>query len=276
MEKPLVKRIRTSGQSLLIILGGLIIILWLIYTPSGVFGKVDAIGYAVCHRIDVRSFHIGLTQLPLCARCTGQYVGAIIGLILLGLFGRKRSGFPSKHVIIVLILLILIYAVDGLNSYLYLPPFTKLFPNMPHLYHPSNALRLFTGTGMGLVIAILLYPAFIGSIIANPDQRPAIPNFTILFILLGIGVMADLFILTESTYVLFPAALMSVAGVVLILTLVYTTIWIRILHNENTYIKPAQMLLPLTCGFVITFAQLGVLDLIRYIITGTWNGWLFG
>ena len=129
---------------------------------------------------------------------------------------------------------------------------------------------------MGLVIAMLLYPAFIGSIIANPDQRSAIPNFTTLFILLGFGVMADLLILTESTYVLIPAALISAAGVVLILTLVYTIIWIRILHKENTYTKPSQMLLPLTCGFIITMAQIGVFDLIRYIITGTWNGWVFG
>ena len=43
---------------------------WLLNTPEGVLGKADAIGYAICHRIDGRSFHLGNRQFPLCARCT--------------------------------------------------------------------------------------------------------------------------------------------------------------------------------------------------------------
>ncbi|OGO12337.1 MAG: hypothetical protein A2Y53_08475 [Chloroflexi bacterium RBG_16_47_49] len=239
-------------------------------------GKADAIGYAVCHRIDTRSLHIGIVQLPLCARCTGQYLGAITGLVGLSLFGRRRSGFPPKHIMGLLLLLILFYVVDGLNSYLSLPPFIKIFPGMLQLYQPSNIMRLFTGTGMGLAIASVLYPAFWGSIITNPDPRPAIQDLKSLFMLLGVGILVDLLVLTGYTFVLFPAAMISALGVVLILTVTYTILWLRITHKENQFILVSQITLQLIGGFLMTIAQIGLFDLIRFIITGTWNGLVFG
>jgi uncharacterized membrane protein len=249
--------------------------IWLLATPPGILGKADAIGYAVCHRIDTRSFHIGEIQLPLCARCTGQYLGAIIGLVFLGIFGRRMSGTPPKRVISLMILLILFYAVDGLNSYLYLPPFLKIFPGMPHLYQPSNTLRLFTGTGMGIVIAIVLYPAFWGSILVNPDARPAMSNLRISVIIMILGITVDLLILTGSKFVLFPAALISTGGVLLLLTMVYTILWMRILHKENQFTRLSQITLYAMAGFIITMIQIGLFDLVRFIITGTWNGLIF-
>jgi uncharacterized membrane protein len=153
-----------TGQSFIIILGGIIVFLWIIFTPSGIIGKADAIGYALCHRIDVRSFHIGITQLPMCARCTGQYVGATIGLIILGLFHRGNSGFPTKHTIVVLILLVFIYAADGLNSYLTLPPFSKLFL----IFHLSSfeCIKVIYRTGLVRDRNVTL-SRFYGTIYAN-------------------------------------------------------------------------------------------------------------
>ena len=73
---------------------GLLLIGWLLNTPPGLLGKADAIGYAVCHRIDLRSFHLGDRQLPLCARCTGMYLGALLALMFQFFTGRRRSGAP--------------------------------------------------------------------------------------------------------------------------------------------------------------------------------------
>ena len=54
--------------------------LWFAIAPPGLLGKADAVGYAICHRIGERSFHIGDRQLPLCARCTGEFFSAAIGV----------------------------------------------------------------------------------------------------------------------------------------------------------------------------------------------------
>ena len=41
---------------------------WIYIAPPGLMGKLDAVGYAVCHRLDSHSLHVGGIQLPLCAR----------------------------------------------------------------------------------------------------------------------------------------------------------------------------------------------------------------
>ncbi len=268
--------LKVSGKYSIFIVAGLIVFIWLIETPEGILGKADAIGYAVCHRIDVRSFHIGVRQLPLCARCTGQYMGAVIGILFQVLCARCRSGFPPKRVIALLSLFFLAYAVDGLNSYLYLPPFLKVFPGMPHLYEPSNVLRLFTGTGMGLIIALVLYPAFIGSIYFNPDTQPAIADIKSILIISGSAILIDFLILTGSKYILYTAALISTGGVILLLTMAYTIIVLRLFHKENQFTRVSQISLPLMFGFTIAIVQIALFDLIRFIITGTWSGLVFG
>jgi uncharacterized membrane protein len=37
-----------------------------------------AIGHAICHQLPLRSFHVWGAALPVCARCTGLYVGAAV------------------------------------------------------------------------------------------------------------------------------------------------------------------------------------------------------
>lgn len=40
-----------------------------------------AAGSVVCHQLPDRSFHLYGVQLPVCARCTGLYLGGAIGLM---------------------------------------------------------------------------------------------------------------------------------------------------------------------------------------------------
>jgi uncharacterized membrane protein len=268
--------IKRSGKYSIYIVAGVLLVVWGLETPAGIMGKADAIGYAVCHRIDLRSFHIGLRQMPLCARCTGQYVGAMIGLLFQAVFARRRSGFPSRAVLSILGIFGLAYVVDGLNSFLSLPPFLQSLPWLPHLYTPTNLLRLLTGTGVGLAIAVLLYPAFIGSLYTQPDNRPAIHGIIPLFELIVTCLVADALILTGSSYILYPAALVSTCGVVILLTLAYTTVILRIFKVENTYTRLLHISLPLVAGFVVAMSQIALFDLLRYILTGTWGGLILG
>ena len=67
------------------------------HTPSGWMGKLQAIGYSVCHQIPSHSFKIGSMTFPLCSRCTGMYLGVCIGVGVLFTQGKK-SGFPSVKV----------------------------------------------------------------------------------------------------------------------------------------------------------------------------------
>ncbi len=250
--------------------------MWSVETPAGLLGKADAIGYAVCHRIDLRSFQLGLRQMPLCARCTGQYLGAVLGLLFQAFTAGRRSGFPPRRVLAILGILGALYAVDGLNSFLSLPPFVQAFPWLPHLYAPTNLLRLLTGSGMGLAIAIILYPAFVGSLYAQQDNRPAVSGITPVAWMVGINLIADILLLTGSSFVLFPAALISASGVVILLTLAYTTVILRIFRLESTYTRLWHARLPLVAGFVVAMGQIAMLDWLRFLATGTWGGLIIG
>jgi uncharacterized membrane protein len=48
---------------------------------SALIVGVYAIGSLVCHQLPERSFHLWAAQLPVCARCTGIYVGAVAGAV---------------------------------------------------------------------------------------------------------------------------------------------------------------------------------------------------
>jgi uncharacterized membrane protein len=59
---------------------------------SGLGGLTYVIGSLVCHQRPERSFHVAGVQYPVCARCTGIYLGAAIGAgIALALWGFSRG-----------------------------------------------------------------------------------------------------------------------------------------------------------------------------------------
>jgi hypothetical protein len=71
-------------------------------------------------------------------------------------------------------------------------------------------------------------------------------------------------------------AIISVLGVVLLLTMVYTIVWVMITGQENKYTKIRQLWLPILAGFTITMIQTFGIDMLRFWLTGTWGGFPLG
>lgn len=250
---------------------------WFYIAPPGLLGKADAIGYAICHRIDERSFQIGDRQLPLCARCTGEFYAAGIALIFFALVSKKQSGMPGWKIGAPLILFFLAFGIDGSNSYLYLLKQTSggVFDNIPNLYIPNNTLRLFTGSGMGIALASILFPAFNQSTWAVNDPSPAL-SWKKLGILTGIVIIVNLLILTDSPIVLYPIAILSVLGVLALLIIVFSMAWLLIMHQENIFDSLTQMWLPFLAGTTLALLMITAIDLLRFKLTGTWGGFPLG
>ena len=257
-------------RSLVFIPIGLLLIGWLLNTPAGLLGKADAIGYAVCHRIGLRSFYFGDRQLPLCARCTGMYLGAMLGLVYQLVIGPKRTGVPPRGVIVVFISFVLFFGVDGVNS------FASLFPGVPFLYQPQNWLRLLSGTGMGLAVSAAIFPAFNQTVWSTEDQSPTLSGFRSLGLLLFFGLLVDALVLSGNPLILYPLAIISAAGVLVLLTMTYTMVWLLVLKHENRISNLVELTLPVLGGFALSLVQIGLLDLGRYLLTGTWDGFHLG
>lgn len=254
------------------LVAGLLFLGWLLSTPPGIFGKANAIGYAVCHRIDTRSLHIGERQLPLCARCSGQYLGALFGIIFLSITARRKVGMPSQSVIVILFLFVLAYAIDGINSYFHLSPMLEMFPSFPHLYEPSNEMRLLTGSGMGLSISVAIFLVFNRTVWVEVNRRPVIQDLKHLVAALFLLIVLDLLVLSDNPVVLYPLAILSVFSVLLLLSMVYSLVIVMVFHMENDFSSLSRLGPPLTAGFILAILQLAVFDALRFLLTGTWEG----
>ena len=249
---------------------------FLYITPPGFLGKADGIGYAVCHRIDGRSFHILGRQLPLCARCTGEFNAAAISLLFMGIVSKKRSSLPRKSIIALLVVFFLAFGIDGSNSYLYLlKTTTGQLENIPNIYIPNNTLRLLTGTGMGLAMATMLFPVVNQSLWREADNRPSLA-WRESGILIGILLVVDLGILTESPIILYPVAILSVLGVLSLLTMVFSIVWVLLMRQENIFERVQQLWLPVGAGLTLALLLISAIDLLRLRLTGTWGGFPLG
>ncbi len=98
---------------------------------------VYAAGERVCHQRPERSFSIGLSQLPVCARCTGLYVSAAAGAVA-GLWAASSLyGARARR-------LLLLAA---------LPTAFTWTIEMAGLAHPSNLVRAVAALPLGFAAA---------------------------------------------------------------------------------------------------------------------------
>ncbi len=252
-------------KAALVLAASLALLGWWLKTPPGLLGKMDAAAYAVCHRIAARSFHIGDRQTPLCARCTGMYLGALLG-ILYQLRSGKRAGMPPLKISIVLGVFLAAFAIDGGNSYLH------FIPNAPSLYEPQNWLRLLTGTGIGLGIAAILVPVVHQTFWSTYDGRPALSGWRQFLPLVVAAAVLDLAVLSNNPLLLYPLAVLSGASIFLILTIVYAVVWIMLAKRDNRFTSYRQIWVPLLAGFLTALVQIAIIDAGRFWMTGTWGG----
>jgi uncharacterized membrane protein len=244
---------------------------WTFFTQAGLMGKADAVGYAICHRIESRSFQAFGRALPLCARCTGIYLGVVLGIGVFTASGRARaSQLPHWKVAIPLGLFVAVMGVDGLNSYL------SLFPGYQPVYEPQNWLRLTTGVFCGLSLISLVWPIFHQSIWEDGGQAThPIRNLKELGGLMLLAILMIALVLAQNATILLVLGFLSAVGVVSVLTMILTVMFVTILQTFRTYRTWGQLRLPLLAGLTLAIGLIGLIDLARYQFTGTWGGFVF-
>jgi uncharacterized membrane protein len=249
----------------------IVLFVWMMGTPAGIDGKMDAVAFAICHRIAARSFLIDGDPMPLCARCTGIYLGVMTSFILAVASGRaKASRLPSIPVSIALIIFVGIMGIDGVNSYIH------LFPGGTGVYTPQNWLRLVTGMYCGVAMFSFTFPIFNGIVWREPDRTRGINNLRELAGICAVAACVILLVLTNQAAFLWILGLLSTVGVLLMLTMIGTVTFLSITHLDRNVMRWQHLAIPLLAGLTIAFIELGAMDLLRYVLTGTWNGFPLG
>ena len=246
----------------------LLVIYWFAHTPSGSIGKLHAIGYSVCHQTPSHSLKIGNQTFPLCSRCLGLYLGNIIGLLVLFKQGKK-SGIPAKKYMAIYAFFVIAWLVDGGNSYL-----NGLLGHAP-LYPPNNTLRLITGLGMGLSMSTAIVILFNLVTWQKKEKVSPIRFFPPLLLILFIAAILVPVILVENEILMTIFAYLSTGMIVIVLTALYTIVWIIFLQKENSFNHTKEMVLILNAGFFCALMQITLLDAVRFALTGTWASFSF-
>lgn len=104
------------------------------------FDFMERMGSAVCHQMAERSFIFDGMQMPLCARCTGIYIGAFFAFCFFFLKKRMGNGRPFSITQALLTgLAVLPVGIDGVGSYL-------------GFWESSQLMRIFSGSLVGAVV----------------------------------------------------------------------------------------------------------------------------
>jgi len=100
------------------------------------------VGHLVCHQLPERSFHLWGAALPVCARCSGIYVGAAVASVVFGVApGRLSSEARSaKEARLVLLTALL-------------PSAATLLFEWTTGVTPANWIRALAGIPLGVAVA---------------------------------------------------------------------------------------------------------------------------
>ena len=125
----------------------------------GVYG----IGSLICHQLPERSYHLWAAQMPVCARCTGIYFGAVLGVMASALRPAhaeprfRARALPAPSIV-----------VQGVSpawparvalALAVVPTLVTLAYEWTAGQMPSHAVRAAAGIPIGLVVAWLVVAA---------------------------------------------------------------------------------------------------------------------
>lgn len=254
------KRIRPGRGLVIVILAALLVAAYLALPPYSFSGKLNLVGFAICHQLPARSFFLGGRQMPLCARDTGTYLGAMatLGYILAGK-RRRRNGLPVVPVLAFMVVSVVFFAVDGLNSY------ADTLPLVPQVYTPSNYLRLLSGMGCGIAIVGIVVPLFNYSVWRDLEDGPILDVRGFLGIL-GVAALLYLAVAFGPGWLYYPLALLNIIGVLLVLAVVNGLLAYLLLGRERTAYTWLDTLPIVATGLLMAAIELGGLGYLRFIL----------
>lgn len=229
--------------------------------PKAWLAPLDLAGYAVCHRIPQRSFLVDQTQLPVCARDTGMFMGALLSMaVLLTIVPGRPGGFPLKRFLAGFALFFAAWAFDGFNSYVLLLRGRELF------YLPQNWLRLTTGALMGITLGTFALAMFNQGLWRDADERPIVATPSVFGALILTAGLICAVVLWRPPMAYGPLALFSAGGVVLLLSMVNGMLAVVLRQRHGTLSGWRDFAPYLLLGLALAFIEIGAIATLRLTV----------
>jgi uncharacterized membrane protein len=223
------------------------------FTETSLLELLRWLDSGICAQLPTHSFYAGGERLPLCARNTGIYLGFIIAILILYASGRGRGQrLPPWSIRIVLLAGVAAMVVDGMNSFLF-------DLGLAHLYQPHNLLRLATGLATGLALAVLALPALNYLLWRGCNEERSISSWPALLPLIAGLTLGFLAVATQSVLLLYPIALLSTLGLLLVIGSVNLIVVLALGKREQVFELFQQLVPFLSLAFVLGITELLVL-----------------
>jgi hypothetical protein len=78
--------------------------------------------------------------------------------------------------------------------------------------------------------------------------------------------------LTQNADILYPVAVLSSLGVLGLLSMVFSMVWIMVMKQDNAFDHLRQLWMPVVAGLTLAFLLILGIDLFRLNLTHTWGG----
>ncbi|MGD8717924.1 MAG: DUF2085 domain-containing protein [Candidatus Zixiibacteriota bacterium] len=206
-------------------------------------------GYAVCHCLPNRTLTLGGEYLPVCARCTGIYVGiAVTYVFLISRRGFRVNALPKLPVAMAIVALLLPMAVDGVSSYL-------------GLRETTNTLRFLTGLSAGSALPIFAFPLLSAELIVDKNDKEIVRPFGRVWdypIWLGSVAAAGALVMSGWSWLYYPISILTVLGLAGIFFNLSLTVWEMALERAGKWGKRPRTFIPAALTVLLIFTLLNV------------------
>ncbi len=241
----------------------LAIVLVFVAAPAPLPHKLLVAMGGVCALRPGHSYFAGGVQLPLEARMTGIYGGFLLTLLILlalrRVGGRRLSNWP---VIGILGVFFASMVFDGINS-------TLAEVHVPHLYTPTNELRLISGLLSGIAIApFLVWLLSVTAVPKGRGTRLVVRSPWELAAPLALNAAYAALVLDGRAWFYFPVAFISVAGIITVVASGVLLVILVIGELEARITRPSQMVAPAALAFLVAFAIFAATATLRWTLVG--------
>jgi len=234
-----------------------------VLAPGPLLDKLRALCFGISPQRPSHSFFLAGAQLPLEARMTGIFGGFLLTWGVLVALGRGRAAqLPPAPLLVALAGFIGLMGLDGANAFLY-------DLGLPHLYAPDNRLRLATGLLAGVAIAAIVWPIFNFTFWKNGEDQPSLARPGELLGALAVCIPLFAVVVLGFDLALYPVALLSVAGMAGLVTLLNLIVVLVVTRREGRATSLWDVLPSVPMALILAAAELGALSLLRFMVFGT-------
>lgn len=212
-------------------------------------------GLGLCHQLTERSFVFGGVQFPVCARCTGIYIGFVFTIIALVWAYRhdQRAGKLAWPFVATAIFAVIAMGFDGLSSYM-------------GFRETTNLLRLITGTLFGASLGAVVYMMLADTISKHRSNKPILNDGKSYVVWMTSMLCSVAFIYLVGPFLGFFGAILIVLAIMFTFGATSLTLIGLIPRFEHSVEGARGLIIPGVLAWVLGIGLIGVCTALRLLL----------